>query len=631
MIAILIAIAQVVASLGFGALVLRMLGLADQDPGRERLVYAFALGMGVVGWLVFFIGISGNLNDTVLSVALGVGVIAAFFQRSVLSQDLEIPPGIPATILLLLLSIVGFMDLLEALTPTGDADTLAYHFALPKQFLSAGRIEFVPRALDGAIAMLTQMTYIPVLDLGGETALLLWTFSSGWAAVYAVYVLARRHLGHNWSLAVALVFATTPAVIFGAGSGHVEVRNLVFVVAAMLAVTANNGRKGFRFAILAGLLAGFFVGSKYLGLLFAAVCGLAVLWEKRRLSAGIAYGLAVLLAGGQWYVWNAIHIGDPVFPMLFEWLGTTGTPYWTDELQLLFRSVFVKSYTSVPTNIFWFLAFPFKATLDGGQAFESGRIGFGPMIWLALPFAFAGVWNYKASIRPGPLLTYTLVTLVFYTLWFFSDSPQKVRFLLPVYPLLLVPVMVAAVRYADTLRAFRPLVAACAIAIVVQIGGHSLYSLKSARYVFGDETREHFLLRTIADFQPAPWINTNLTRDDRVLMRYRHYLYYLNVPYYYAHPQLQALVNLSPSAADPGAFVDQLRRLDITHLLLPVPTEGPVSSLWRLSDGAEKAGCLTRIKTFSSLSFTSRTLPGLGTKRSDFGLYRLVDKSCQYP
>jgi len=614
MTALIVAIVQVVASLGFGALVLRALGLAGQGPARERLVYAFALGMGVIGWIVFFVGVGGSLNDTALAVILGVGVIAAIAMRSVFSQDLEIPTGLVAAILLLLMTVTGLMDLAEAFTPTGDADTLAYHFALPKQFLSAGRIEFVPRAVD--TAMLTHMTYIPVLGLGGEAALLLWAFASGWVAVYAVYILARRHLDLNWSLAVALAFATTPAVVFGAGSGHVEVRNLVFVVAAVLAVTADNGRKGVAFSIITGLLAGFFAGSKYFGLLFAAACGLAVLWEKRRLRPAVAYGLAVLFAGSQWYVWNAVHIGDPVFPALFEWLGEAGTPYWSDEHQHFFRTIYAKSFVSVPTDIFWFLAYPFKATLDGGRAFESARIGFGPVIWLALPFALAGAWKYRAMIRPGALLTYAFVALIFYSLWFFSGSSQKVRYLLPVYPLLLVPVMVAAQRFAGSSHAAGPLVAAVAFAVIVQLGGHGLYSLKSVRYVFGDESRQQFLLRTVTDYQPAPWINANLGPDDKLLMRYRNYLYYLDVPYYYAHPAIQAMVNLSPGAADPGAFVDQLRRLGITHLLLPRHTGGSPSSLWRLSKMVEKAGCLVRIKSFSTRSFTSRTLPTLSARRS---------------
>ena len=47
-----------------------------------------------------------------------------------------------------------------------------------------------------------------------------------------LFVLCRRHLGFNWSLAVTLIFLTTPAVIYGGGSGQVETRIALFVMVA---------------------------------------------------------------------------------------------------------------------------------------------------------------------------------------------------------------------------------------------------------------------------------------------------------------------------------------------------------------------------------------------------------------
>src|SRR3546814_20281685 len=83
-------------------------------------------------------------------------------------------------------------DLLEALSPPADADTSAYHFALPKYFVQLGGLEFVPRAVDGAIPMLIHMPYVPVLALGGELALTLWAGISGWAGILLVRSDARR-------------------------------------------------------------------------------------------------------------------------------------------------------------------------------------------------------------------------------------------------------------------------------------------------------------------------------------------------------------------------------------------------------------------------------------------------------
>jgi hypothetical protein len=459
-------------------------------------------------------------------------------------------------------------------------------------------------------------------------ALMGWVFISGWAAVYAVYVFARRHLSENWSLAVALVFATTPAVVYGAGSGQVEVRNLIFVVAAMLAVTDRSGSRNLSYALLAGLLAGFFVGGKYMGLLFAATCGLAVLWERRRLAPGIIYGVGVIAAGAQWYVWNAVHIGDPVFPMLFEWLGNSDTPFWSAEHQAQLRGAFLPAYQSVSANVFWLLAFPFKATLDGEQAFESGRTGFGPLVWMLLVFAVAGLHYFRSAVLRSPLMTYILVVAVFYALWFFSGSPQRVRFLLPIYPLLLVPVTVAAVRFAQIKSTGKPLIAAFALAILIQIGGHALFSLKSAKYVFGNETREEYLLRTISDFEPVPWINKNLGPKDRFFLQYRHYLFYLDVPYYYAHPNLQAQVNLLERAPDFKAFLRQFSNLGINYLLLPKSDDQIAGSIRAYVSEAREKGCFAGQKEFLSKSISSRTLPQLRSSHSKVIIYKIVPENC---
>ena len=68
------------------------------------------------------------------------------------------------------LALVLIFDLFEALAPPADADTMAYHFAIPKNFLRAGGIYFIPRVTDGAIPLLLHMTFIPPMALGGELA-----------------------------------------------------------------------------------------------------------------------------------------------------------------------------------------------------------------------------------------------------------------------------------------------------------------------------------------------------------------------------------------------------------------------------------------------------------------------------
>ena len=186
---LLAVIAQVAACLGFGALVVRVLGLDKDMPPGEHWAVSFAIGFGVLGWLVFPIGIAGLLSAGPLWALLLAGALGVVLLFRAGLPVLDKKRDAIGTGLLVLIAVVFFFDLAEALAPPADADTLAYHFNRPKQFIAAGEIFFIPQAWTGAVPLLTQMTYVPALALGGEGALTLWTMFSGWAAAGFLFVL----------------------------------------------------------------------------------------------------------------------------------------------------------------------------------------------------------------------------------------------------------------------------------------------------------------------------------------------------------------------------------------------------------------------------------------------------------
>ncbi len=199
---------QALCCLGLGAAILRLFRITDALSPGERLTWAFAVGFGALGWLLFFLGVAGRFSAGPLLILLVTGACGSVLLRgsAAPSKRVDSPSSFGAADFVLMAGMaiaVGF-NLLEGLAPPADADTLAYHFALPKQFLQAGTLEFVPRAVDGAVPLLVQMTYVPVLGLGGEGALTLWTMVSEWAATALVFVVCRRRLDRRWSLATAL-------------------------------------------------------------------------------------------------------------------------------------------------------------------------------------------------------------------------------------------------------------------------------------------------------------------------------------------------------------------------------------------------------------------------------------------
>ena len=623
------------ACVGVGATTLRVIGVLEGLRRGERLPWSFALGIGSLGWITFFpaaFGLIAPLHLAILCLACASGLYF-LFRAGFLPQDM---PDLDRTgwILFAAVAIALAFDLLEGVSPPADADSLAYHFALPKQFLAAGRLEFVPRAADGAAPMLLHMTYLIALGLGGETTLTLWAMVSGWMPALLVFALSRRHLDFNWSLSVALIFLTTPAVLYGGGSGQMETRLALFALCAAFAVGDALRSGGIRYVVLAGMFAGFFGGAKFTGLIFIAACGAALLLGRRRVTHGAVFGVIALVAGVQWYFWNWIHTGDPLFPLLYAQLGVTDGTLWNATQDSYFRASYFGSEAPVSRSPLNLLTYPFWATLSGNTAFESSRTGLGPYGLLILPFALAGLWKYRRRLLTSELAVPALVVTLFYAVWFFTGSSQRVRHLLPIHPVALICLTVAAQRWVAKTDLGRPAGAVVILVVLTQLAGHGVYTLNYARHVISGETRETFLRRSVLLYDAMAWVNKNLSGNDKILTVERQLVYLANIPVYYSHMATEALIENYPKASDQVKFYGQLRRLGITHLLarakqLESGDKAPTSGYKALRNMLVRARCMEPVKILYIGSGSSRTLPTLIRSSVRIKIFALRPELCR--
>ena len=159
-------------ALGAGSLAMHVSGIRRTLSLGEDIVISLTLGAGLIGWLMFFPGVMGYLSPPVITAIIAVSClgIIPFWHRFIKNKETvpKSPFDFTEKILVGGLAIVIIFDLLEAYAPQADADTMAYHFATPSLFLRNGAIEFIPRAIDGAVPLLQQMGYAAALSLGGE-------------------------------------------------------------------------------------------------------------------------------------------------------------------------------------------------------------------------------------------------------------------------------------------------------------------------------------------------------------------------------------------------------------------------------------------------------------------------------
>lgn len=617
--------------LGAGAAVLHGLGMWRGQPALERGALAFAVGFGVVGWLAFWIGTAGFLSPGPvwgMCVVLSSGLV---FWRLPAGGD-DAPPLAPAAWLLLgVAALALLLDLFEAASPPIEADTLAYHFELPRRFVEEGRVFFVPRALSGATPLMVQMTYAVALALGpAESADVLltgWTFISGWGASVLLFALARRWLPVSWALGLALLFQTLPATIYGAGSGQVEPRLALFVLAASAALIRGRDGKGLAPAVLLGVAAGFYAAGKYTGLLFLPAAGIALMCLGGRwFTRGLVFTLAAVFAGGQWYGWNFAHTGDPVFPLLFEVLGLEDNAYWNAEQAAYFADI-LAARGRILDGFFDALAYPFLATLAPLPEMSAGRVGLGPFVLLALPAALIGAWRRRRDLMESGLVPVAVMIAVFYALWVQFGGLPKVRHLLPLMPPLMLLVAVAALKVEG---AARPLALALALSIALQVAGQGVFTRNHmVRWVAGED-KSAFLARTLGDeYKPVQWINAHSSEIGRLLLFERHLLYLIDVPTTVVHSLTKPVIETRDGRVRADSLYAKARDLGLTHIMDGSEEEDPLPGtfshgLMRLGE----LGCLERV-----VSFDVRRIHSLTLRTAEMGpvrktIWRLTPGTC---
>jgi len=618
---------------GAGASVLAGLRLLSQWDRLEAVVWSFVVGLGVVGWTIFFFAWAGAIQTPVFAAIFAMMLPGLLF-LSATKKKPRIDDGASPVIYLLhlVLACAIAVDLMEALSPPVDADSLAYHFALPKEFLDAGRLIFVPRAVDGAIPLLVQMTWMAALSLGGELGVTLWAATTGWWLGLVGYVIALPYIGRAWAMCVAIVILTTPVILYSAGTGQVEVRIALFATLAAMAVAHGVVNRSYGYAALAGLLVGFSAASKYSGLPYgvAAIIPFLIWWRAPK--AILIFSAAAAVAGLQWYGWNWWHTGDPVFPVLHGLLNLPDNEFWSADMSRRFDDLVNQTERPLSRNLFWLFAYPIHATLWPISNIESGRTGFGPYWLVALPFAAAGLWQCRHKVLSHPMFVAALVAGIFYLIWFVIGASQRVRHLLPIWPIVVVCITIAAVagwRHYKSL--YRPFVMGSALCIMVQMAGQVIFGVSYWRHFTSGETRDEFLDRSVAYFGFIAPTEAAMSENDRVLTDRRQLIYIFNHSVFYYHVFNQNQVVPEKAQNDLKGFLDQMRRERITLLIIDDPIEGvsPSPHLARAVAWLEAAGCARNVKKISGIPLSSRTLGITSGQSASATLYRLTDKDCR--
>ncbi len=413
--------ALTLAAWSIGARLVRRVPFVD---ALERAVFACALGLGAVAYVVLALGLAQALTAPLtFALVAALALVAAPWPAL-----LQLPPRqlARATVFTLVVVALTLPWWGRALAPPTDYDATMYHLTAARWFAARHAVfAAVPLRYPG-VPRLQEMLFTLML-LGGSESAAQGTQTLAAALVTLALVAAGRRLQTpRAGLFAAALWLGSPLVMRLADSGYIDVGLALFAAVATTATLAWQRHRERAWLVVAAVAAGFAAANKYTGLVIVAALGLVVFFDRGgdgrggRWRDAFVFAAVVAVIGAPFYVLNALWCGNPVFPFAAN---IFGAGWWNAEdlhLQLvdLGRLGAGRSLTA--------LALLPARLLAAQQPFAQEGAWISPAFVLLTPLT---LWQARRDRRLVALL---VVVAVFGLVWF--AGAQSLRYLLPILP-----------------------------------------------------------------------------------------------------------------------------------------------------------------------------------------------------
>ncbi len=251
-----------------------------------------------------------------------------------------------------LCQIIFGASLFIALAPPLQFDALVYHLSLPKMYLAEGRIAYVPEIMYWGFPQLTHMLVTWQGAMGAtHGALVAWGMGLLAAIGILGHMVIRLSPRRAWVALAALLCGSS--LVTALASAYVDWPSILMAWGFILMLDLWSQKRDPRFAIWAGIFAGFAFGTKYTAGLLAVLGALVIVWiGKRDWRSVLLFLRAALALALPWLVRNALATGNPFYPLLLPggemdalrlgyYQGFAAQGNWLDAVLLPFRATWL--------------------------------------------------------------------------------------------------------------------------------------------------------------------------------------------------------------------------------------------------------------------------------------------------
>jgi 4-amino-4-deoxy-L-arabinose transferase-like glycosyltransferase len=648
----MVAVLNLLFSLGLLAVVLLLcaaLGLKAKRwlringlTGTEVGIFSLALGLGMIAYSVFALGLLGLLHAWALAGCLAVwglfawretAEILAWLRGGVLNRAAWRQLTLDEKLLLILGGAVFLFSLVQALTPAWDYDGLMYHLQGPRLFLQAGRFYPIPENWLTFYPFTVEMLFTVGLALGSEAFTKLLHLAFAVLLALATYTAARRFAGRGAAWLATAILVGMPIYPIWASFAYSDMAWALYEFLGVYALIIyfdrqpgngyegqadfSHGRRGefvraqAGWLILAGILAGLALGVKYMALGGAASLGLVALWKSRQagwramLAHGAIFSATALLVGSPWYLKNWLWTGNPVYPFYLSPGGVLGerVALWMDYMNGFGAPRTLIGYLLLPVLLY--TQYTRFGTFMGSIEIPS----------LLFPFALL-----YPLVRRTPALS-ALAGWAVLRFLFWAAAAQQTRFLLPLFPALSILAAYVLVSLAGRLRGVmgRALLRGLGFGMLAVALVYSLLFFADVQpfgVMVGAESREAFLSRKLHLYPALQEIQSRLPSTAQVWLLWDGRGYLCDQRCVADIDQSQ-WTQVAMHSWDVQQTAEELRRRGVTHLLVSLQDANFIAQF-------ERSGRQLRAVDFLVQDF----MPACTRELYQNKYYRLLELTC---
>lgn len=400
---------------------------AAQDLPLELVIFfSFTTGVVIQVAILIALALASLLYAQTVIIAFAVLLaVAVWVIVKVLGDErpewFQWPSAAECLAVLPVFLLVGAWAL-KPLGPAMDHDELSYHLPYARFYLEQAGLAVNDYLRYPLHTHNFNMLFTLALMRDSLSMAHLMHASAGFATLLAVHGVARRQYGSVAAFLAVFFCLGWGELARSFGNAYVDLGLMLFVVASAFALLEWERQGRNSWLVMAGVFAGAAIGTKYFGLIFAALLALWVLWSTRSIRKLMIFCAISGAVGAFWYVRSWLISGNPIHPFMGDVFGY----YIWSEVNLLGQMRELKSH-GVDRTLANFLRLP--------ELFYTSKMvfhGYTRMDWLVLGLFYLAVllsWRMPRSWRP--MVALSAIFLVF---WF--SSAQILRYLLPIVPLM---------------------------------------------------------------------------------------------------------------------------------------------------------------------------------------------------